>query len=389
MAKNKTERFAAGTAIGLLGGGQLARMLALAAHPMGASVHVLSENSSDPAAQVTGNWQRGSPLNEQDLRTFLSKVEVATFESEFLNAELLMRIEGELACKIYPSPRLMGQLQDRLTQKNALLTHELPTAPFISVEAKTSSFSELQFFFKKHKRIVIKTRRGGYDGYGTFIIRNSKQLAEFMQTAESQKNSSHGWIAENFVPFEKEMAVIVARNIAGHIQFFPLVETYQENSRCLWVKGPCAMNYSVLQKKIKNFLDTINYVGVMGIEFFRSGKTLLINEIAPRVHNSGHYSQNALNESQFTYHIKCILGQTLPPAKCLTGGFAMVNLLGAKELKPQQKPNWARENVSSQIHWYGKSESRSGRKMGHINCTASTANSALSKALEERRKFFI
>ncbi|HVK60464.1 MAG TPA: ATP-grasp domain-containing protein, partial [Bdellovibrionales bacterium] len=339
MTKDKT--------IGILGGGQLARMMVLKAYDLGLTTFVLSENKLDPAAQVCTHWIKGSPSSAPMVRKFLAKVDVATFESEFLDADLLGKLSRETKTPIHPSPKLMATLQDRLPQKELLLKHGLPTSPFVAV----SNAKEAEAAFEKFDgQIVFKRRRFGYDGYGTFVVRNSKDLRNFTATIAKEKS---GFIGEKFVAFERELAIVVGRSHNGDVASFPFVETFQENSRCLWVKGPLAPTRELgdLSERFTGFLNAIKYVGVMGIELFETRDGLLINELAPRVHNSAHYSLDATSTDQFSMHLKCVLGMKIEKKPhAYTGGFAMLNLLG----RSSKTPNFAKMPDDVKFHWYGK-----------------------------------
>ncbi len=363
--------------IGILGGGQLARMLALRAHSMGLCPYVISPRPDDPAAQVTQWWHRGDPNNKDDLTRFLRQVEVATFESEFLSASLLHEISGVVKTPIYPRPQLMEQIQDRSPQKRILLAHNIPTADFMDVQnPEELSAAAIKF---KHS-FVLKKRRFGYDGYGTYVI---KSKAQMRWARELIREVPEGFIAEELVPFRRELAVVMARSRDGSVSAFPLVESLQRDSRCLWVKGPTRQSkWPSLRKKLLNLLQMLDYVGVMGIEIFDLGNRLLVNELAPRVHNSGHYSMDALSEDQFTQHLKGILGQRLLSPTPLQAGFAMFNLLG----EGHRRFRWPLV-PGVHLHWYGKHESRAGRKMGHLNATANHPTKALKKLIEARSQF--
>ncbi len=358
--------------IGILGGGQLARMLVLKAHEMGVPVAVLSENDDDPAAQVARQWFPGKLNDREKLASFIKRCRLVTFESEFLDAEVLEALQKETGVDILPRPADMRLIQDRLSQKKLLVDNKLPTSAYLQVDDETQArdaFSELG------GRVVFKKRRFGYDGYGTFVVRTPAQLETFLAEFSSIPGREHGFIAEKFIPFKRELAIMVARNAVGKTLHLPFVETLQEDSRCLWVKGPLKTNakLTALAKSLEKFLKRIGYVGIMGIELFDTGKDLVINELAPRVHNSGHYSLDALFEDQFTIHLKSIMGCDLKPPRLLDKGFAMYNLLGRTDRNPQ----WRLTN-DIKLHWYGKNENRRGRKMGHINAIAVTPEKALA-----------
>jgi len=363
---------------GILGGGQLARMLALKCHELGLPVAIYSSNEEDPAAQVVKDWRRGALDSKKALTDFLKSCSVVTFESEFMNADLLTELSKKTGTQIFPSPKLMGALQDRLTQKMLLRHHGLPTSPFHNVKDREAAVLAFDDF---KGEAVFKKRRFGYDGYGTFIVRDAVALANFLpQIAKDE----HGFIAEKFVPFKRELAFIAARSRSQDIVRFPFVETRQENSRCLWVKGPLKPSPKLekLGAKTETFLKAIDYVGVMGVELFETDDGYLVNELAPRVHNSAHYSLDALSLDQFSAHVLSVIGAHFDQPQLLAKGFAMMNLLG----QGSQEPRWKLpRNVH--LHWYGKTENRSGRKMGHYNVLASSPSKALALAKKARSSF--
>ena len=207
---------------------------------------------------------------------------------------------------------------------------------------------------------------------------NDKKAHEFVDTCE------FGVIAEDFIPFKRELAISVAINEKKEIEFFPLVETHQEQYKCLWVKGPIKDHKAMpsLKRRLSAMLKSIGYVGLISFEIFDTGKELIINEIAPRVHNSGHYSQDALNVSQFEMHLRAIIGAPLEKPKPLAGGFAMMNLLGSSSKEPILS-----FNKDVKLHWYSKNDNRAGRKMGHINAIAASPASALKKVIIVRKEF--
>ncbi|MCX7979229.1 MAG: 5-(carboxyamino)imidazole ribonucleotide synthase, partial [Bdellovibrionaceae bacterium] len=368
-----------GKKIGVLGGGQLARMLLMAGHRLGFEMHVLCPHDDDPAAQVTRHWTQGDPHNAHDLIAFAQKVEILTFESEFFPAQAIEEMIGSGRVDVLPPPRLMNQLQDRLTQKSWIEAGGLPTADFIDVH----SVAEAQAFFEAHKKtgIVLKKRFGGYDGNGTFICKKSSELQDVLKAHDPTRERM---IAEAYIPFRREMACIFVRNQKGQCVHLPLVETHQDERRLDWLKGP--EKHPQWRKTItliEKLLKKSNYVGAIGFEFFDTGKNLLVNEVAPRVHNSGHYSLEALTEDQFTLHIKAISGMDLIAPKIEGKSFAMVNLNGRTD-----RPPALFTKTTGHLHWYGKSVNRPGRKMGHITWV-SNGVSPVKTARSERKKFLL
>ena len=367
--------------IGILGGGQLARMLAEKAPALNLKAYVLSPSEKDPAAQVTPYWKKGDPSHLPSLISFLKKVDQLTFESEFISAKIIKEALQKVNKKIPITPSLknLSLIQDRLSQKKLIQKHKLKTSPFTQVSFVKNNLTKntkiLHSLFEQLGPFVLKKRTGGYDGYGTFIIKNKNQIKTF-------KDFSSLFIAEKWIPFKRELALLSVRN-KKDIIFLPLVETRQEQARCLWVCGPQTHpQLASLKKKIATFLEKIKYEGVLAFELFDSGKDLLINELAPRVHNSGHYSLDGLTEDQFTLHLKACFQLDLKPPKKKGRGFAMLNLLG----EACKKPKWT---LIKDIHfyWYEKSISRKGRKMGHLNALGSSPLQALRKVLRARKNF--
>ncbi|MCB0408308.1 MAG: ATP-grasp domain-containing protein, partial [Bdellovibrionales bacterium] len=351
----------------------------LKAHELGIRVSVLSSHSEDPAAQVCRHWIQGSPDNEKDLNHFFSLNQTITFESEFIDARLLKDLQKKQNIKFYPSLENLQELQNRWTQKQALSKWKVPTAPYLK-------FSEPLTYEDISQELgtsfVIKKSIGGYDGYGTFIIHSSKDFETFKKT----NNVKSEYIVESYIPFRRELAITLVRDLKGNTVSFPLVETFQESSRCLWVKGPTlSPQYSKMLKRLKTFIESINYVGVIAFEFFETkNKELLVNEIAPRVHNSSHYSLNGFTIDQFSLHMQAVTGLQVTPPSSFTSGFAMYNLIGSGS----KKIDWTLTK-NTQLHWYGKLENRPGRKMGHINTQGKTANACLKTLIHARKGFSI
>lgn len=363
--------------IGFLGGGQLARMMILEAHRLGLEPHVLAGSSDEPAAQVTAKITIGKLQDIKALEDFAQKVDLLTFESEFAPVEALNWLAERHPDKVFPKPQIMKLLQNRQSQKQVLQKFKIPTAEFLSV----SSPAELhQAWELLQGPFVLKKNFGGYDGYGTFFAKKSSDLNNL---EEKLKTESQGFIAEKMIAFKREVAAIFVRNQKGKTLCLPLVETHQTGGRCDWVRGPLTHpRWPALQKKIFQMMKSLGYVGALGVEIFDTGRELWVNELAPRVHNSGHYSQDALIESQFALHVKAGLGEDLNPVQVLAPQFVMTNLLGASssELIPPAQ-------LKGSLHLYGKTENRPGRKMGHVNYLGAKGPALLKSALKERKKF--
>lgn len=353
--------------LGILGGGQLAWMLALKSQSLGLRTSILCPSSEEPAAQVNPNWMKGDPNQVPDLEGFAKSQDLMTFESEFYEGENLQQGLRHFKGLLFPRLQVLTTLQDRLSQKESLTQARLSTSPFLS----STSPLEIQNFLRKHQALVAKQRRHGYDGYGTFVLKTEKELAAFLNAHEGELTK---FIFEKWIPFQKELAFQVARSRAGDLQFFPLVETIQKDKKCFYVVGPEKPPQAVMAK-IGKWLDRLNYVGVMGVEFFKTGNELMINEIAPRVHNTGHHTLDSCTVDQFTMHWLCALQDELPRPELKVPAFVMLNLLGESD-RPVQFP----EQIEGSLYWYRKSN-RAGRKLGHINWVGKSKRALVHKAL--------
>lgn len=366
-----------GAHLGIIGGGQLARMLALACHEMGLVPVVLSASPNDPAAQVVQKWIQGTANDAAALRKLLEISEQVTFESEFSD----IKTEGDFSFveqhlqKFFPRLPLMSSLQDRRTQKQLLDKYKIPQPRY----AIATSVEEFQSLLQEWKPpFVLKKARGGYDGFGTFIFKTNSEVKKFLNTNQWPGPCT----LEEFIPFQREVATLFARSRSGDQITYPLVQSHQKDHRCDWVQGPEKSKYFLsMSKRFQALLKAENYVGLLAVEMFETRSGLLVNELAPRVHNSGHYTQNAVSDSQFHCHVKAGLGLDLNPVQLKAPAFVMTNLVGHSEGEFKIP-----DGVSGHLHWYGKTENRKGRKMGHINYTGSSAKSLLQKALKEREK---
>lgn len=362
--------------IGILGGGQLARYLALKGAELGLNIFVYSENKNDPAAQVTAQWHQGRINDPSSIKSFLEKIDILTFESEFADTNIIKKAYSKINNKlsIHPSLNSLSVFQDRLTQKKILQEHKLPVTAYIII----NKFSDLILASKQlGLPFVLKKRTHGYDGYGTHTITNEEDIKKMQY-----ERFENLYIAEKFISFKKELAQTYIMSEKS-FKTLPIVETFQKNNQCLWVNGPIKNNEIIkLHKKVKKLLKSLKYKGVFTIEYFlKKDGSIAINEVAPRVHNSAHYSLSALSIDQFSYHLHAILNDKLIDYKLNDKAFAMANLIGTKKEKPTLK-----KQITSDLFWYNKSLNRPKRKMGHINTLSTTKAKALEIALKEAKK---
>lgn len=355
-------------------------MLILKAHQMGLETIVLAEKLSDPAVQVSNKWVKGKIQTQKDIQKLANLCDVLTFESEFISADLLKKsLKSNRSTKIFPSLMCLSRLQDRLQQKEWLFDFELPTLDHVKINSRDDIDLAYETF---NHRIVFKKRLGGYDGYGTFVIRNLPELKAFKKHFKGEESN---FIIEPFIEFKSERSLIMARNTLGQIVSLPMIQSVQKNNQCDYVVGPATHpNEKKIKDKIISFLNSVNYVGVIAFELFDLGHDLVINEIAPRVHNTGHFSQEALNVDQFELHLRCVLGMPLPEIELKQPAFVMVNLLGNSLRHPL-----IRKYPTGILHWYEKTENRPRRKMGHINYIGRRKKELLKRALQERKGILI
>lgn len=365
--------------VGILGGGQLARMLVLKAHQMGLQTIVLAEKSTDPAVKVCSRWVKGSTASAKDIRLMFRMCDVITFESEFIPADFLRKCTANLRTKVWPNLNCLGHFQDRLLQKEWLCDYDLPTLEHVKINSRDEMNLAFEAF---HHRVVFKKRLGGYDGYGTFVVRNLTELKAFRKSIKGEETN---FIVEPMVKFKSEKSMIFARNTLGEVISLPMIQSVQVNNQCDYVMGPVRHHEEKkLHDKIVKFLHEVQYVGVIAFELFDLGTHLVINEVAPRVHNTGHFSQDALNVDQFELHLRCILGMPLPQVVMRHPAFVMVNLLGQSARNPLIK-----KFPTGALHWYDKDENRPRRKMGHVNYVGRNRKELLRKALLERKGILI
>lgn len=341
--------------IGILGGGQLGRMLALAAGELGFKCHIFAPEADSPAFQVSAAQTVAGYGDFAALEDFAKSVDVVTYEFENVPGDTAAFLESRVA--LAPGSAALKTAQDRVDEKIFIAGLGIPVAPF----AAANSEADLEEAIARIGRpSVLKTRRFGYDGKGQTRI--SEKTSAAAAWAEIGKAPA---ILEGFISFDKEISVIAARGWEGAIAVYDVPENSHENHILKTSTVPADIageTADAARGLASTIIGALDYVGVMGIEMFVSGTTLIVNEIAPRVHNSGHWTQDACVVSQFEQHIRAICGWPLgSPAR--HSNVVMHNILGSESAK------WAEYGASAHtgVHFYGKAEARRGRKMGHIN----------------------
>ncbi|MBL6953531.1 MAG: 5-(carboxyamino)imidazole ribonucleotide synthase [Alphaproteobacteria bacterium] len=343
-----------GSRIGILGGGQLGRMLALAAAPLGFRCHIFGPEARPPAAQVVEAVTIADYLDEAALGAFAGSVDVVTLEFENVPAACLEFLAQRVPVR--PGARALATAQDRLVEKDFANSVGAATAPYAAVD----SLDDLKGAMARiGPRAVLKTRRLGYDGKGQVMLEQASDLDQAWQALGGAAS-----ILEGYIPFDGEISVIAARALDGTIATYPPIANHHRNHILDRSVVPADLDTLQAGRAIAIATDlatALDYVGVLAVEMFVVGDELLVNEIAPRVHNSGHWSIEGAVTSQFEQHIRAICGLPLG-AMALLGRVEMQNLIGDDV---GRVPGLLAE-PGAHVHLYGKTEVRPGRKMGHV-----------------------
>ena len=352
-----------GQVLGIIGGGQLGMMLTEAAKKFPSQISeviVLDPTEECPASKI-GAKQIIADFKDKDaIIELASKSDILTYEIESGDSEVLKTIESKT--KINPSPHTLEIIQDKLVQKTFLAKNQLPIAEFVVIE----SFEDLKEKIKKFGfPSLLKTRKYAYDGRGNFKINSEQDLI-----LGFEQFSEQALMLEKFIDFKMEVSVIAARNTKGDIATYPVVENIHEENILRMTIAPARVSEKVTKKAeavAKKTMDVLRGAGVFGIEMFvTKNEDILINEIAPRVHNSGHHTLQSSKTSQFEQHLRAILGLELGDTK-LVHPAIMYNLLGPKNFQGEYKPVIVEPQDGIFLKMYGKKESKPKRKLGHLN----------------------
>ena len=370
-----------GECIGILGSGQLGRMLAQAAQSLGYRVHVYSPDENSPASSVAHEITVADYNNEAALRLFAERSSVVTFEFENIpeNTARIIEQRGTL----YHSANVLSIFQNRIKEKGFLSSNNIPCAPYAVVR----SLIELREAIKTiGTPAVLKTSEQGYDGKGQWKIASQKDLDSLDESIFSQP-----LVLEGFIDFVKEISLVAARSQTGEFSAWDILDNTHVNHILHLSSSPAQIADDIAMLALssaKNIFEAVGAVGVMCIEFFvTKDNRVLVNEVAPRVHNSGHLTIEASVTSQFEQHIRAVTG--LPLGSIQARPAAMINLLG--DVWEKGEPNWelALKDSRVKLHLYGKTQARNGRKMGHMTAIADSTQEAInivSKAYTSLRR---
>ena len=384
-----------GASIGIVGGGQLAWMLAEAAQRRGVPLYVQTPGPQDPAVALATGVVQADVRDAAATRRLAEHCQAISFENEWLDLEALAPLAAD-GVHFVPDLEALRPLICKRSQRDLLQRLNLPSPRWFPLQQLCASPAAEAHDGSDHSPshgaaaagtaadspaialpqgfdypLMAKQASGGYDGRGTVVLRAAADLEALLARVEPDQ-----WIVEEFVAFEQELALVAARDSAGEVACFPLVQTHQHQQVCDWVLAPVEASHA-LQQRARNIaaslLTSLNYVGVLSIEFFYGPRGLLVNELAPRTHNSGHYTIEACTLSQFDQQLLTVAGALAPEPELLVPGALMVNLLGfeqrsdadpAADYGPQRAALEALPQLH--LHWYGKRGSSIGRKLGHV-----------------------
>jgi 5-(carboxyamino)imidazole ribonucleotide synthase len=358
--------------IGVVGGGQLAMLLVEAGKKRDVDVVVQTASKTDPAAKKTKHVVLNDSTNAKGTKLLAEKTSLITFENEWVDIPGLLSLQND-GVSFFPTLQSISPLINKITQRELLNSLDIPCPDWLPLPSQNLSKFELPADWTFP--LMAKAAKGGYDGKGTKIIKNLKQLQELIQVETDQQ-----WMLEKWVPFDKELSIVSSRDSKGIIRSLPIVETYQSRQVCDWVLAPADINHDVdlmVKNIVSSLLTQLDYVGVIAIEFFYGSQGLLVNEIAPRTHNSGHFSIDACSSSQFDQQICITSGMNVPMPEMLVDGALMANLLGLESNYPislTKRLDDLRAIPGLNVHWYEKGKETIGRKLGHVTYLLNNKN---------------
>ncbi len=370
--------------VGVIGGGQLAWMMSAGAEALGIELHIQTPSYEDPAVRIAETTLIGEVDDAAVTAQLAAGCDVTTFENEFINLSALRQLENK-GIRFAPSLDALTPLLDKYDQRLYCDRLNLPSPPFTTLESKADLSRLAKAVAAIGLPLALKTRRHGYDGQGTFIL---KTLADVETTWE--KLGYQPVLLEAFVDFEKELAVMVARSAPGEVAVYPVVETEQIEQVCRRVIAPARVEAEIVDEVsaiATTLISSLKFVGILAIELFLSpaGK-VTINEIAPRAHNSGHYTLDACKTSQFEQQLRAVSGRPLGATDLTGPGAVMVNLLGTQSATNDyvDERNALAKIPGAHVYWYGKAQAHLGRKIGHVTILTDSPNddAAIAKAIQ-------
>ncbi|MEH7415581.1 5-(carboxyamino)imidazole ribonucleotide synthase [Neobacillus drentensis] len=354
-----------GSTIGILGGGQLGRMISIAGRNMGYRFITLDPTPDSPCGQAADQQIISSFSDLKGAKELADSSDVITYEFENIDSNVASLLEN--TSFVPQGSELLRITQNRIREKSTLQSYNVPVAPFLVIRSENDIHKAVDCFGFPS---ILKTATGGYDGKGQWIIKGTDDIPNAIET---WKNAGKDMIIEKFIPFTKELSVIVARNLQGQTKTFPIAENIHVNNILHQSIVPARITAEQQEKAEKISLkvaDSLQVIGLIAIEMFLTNDgEIIVNELAPRPHNSGHYSMDACITSQFEQHIRAICGLPLGDTTLLSPNI-MVNILGQHIREVLTKINQL--PPTAKLHLYGKKESVENRKMGHINFLGSS-----------------
>ncbi len=385
------------SAIGIVGGGQLALMLAEAAAELGVELHVQTPALDDPAAALAAVVVQADLGNAAATRRLGARCRAISFENEWVDLEALAPLAAE-GLVFRPSLAALEPLVSKRRQRELLERLHLPSPRWLPLERLSDPLppdeippppgpgsAEPGPVFDLGFPLMAKASTGGYDGKGTVVIADPGALKTLLERVDPAE-----WILEELVAFEQELALVACRDGQGQVAWFPLARTHQHQQVCDWVLTPASVDQAVeaLARNVAaSIMASLDYVGVLSIEFFYGQGGLVVNELAPRTHNSGHFTIEACSTSQFAQQVRIVSGGDVADIEGDGPGALMVNLLGIEQsaLEEAERRTALAKLSGAHLHWYGKRESRPGRKLGHLTVLMQSTTPAELELEADRR----
>ncbi|KAL3893773.1 MAG: hypothetical protein SGPRY_014006, partial [Prymnesium sp.] len=373
--------------VGVLGGGQLGQMMGLSAQRLGVPLTVLDPAGIDsPAGRVTGRAIAGSFTDPDKIAELAKQVDVITVEIEHVDAAALQAVAASTGVAVHPAPSTIALIQDKFMQKEHLRRTaaeknlSIPFGDFCDVPDMQALIAAGE---KWGYPLMLKARKGAYDGRGNAVVSTAADAKSAFSLLSP--DGAVQLYAERWCAFTKELAVMVVREASGATSAYPTVETVQRNSMCHTVVAPAQVSSATQAEAMRvaaAAIGTMEGAGIFGVELFAMPNgSVLLNEIAPRPHNSGHYTMDACHVSQFENHLRAVLQLPIGSCEMKVGAAGMLNVIGAADgtLESTMKSiSRAMRMPEANVHWYGKSPPKANRKMGHINVTSSDSNAVAS-----------